>query len=201
MTAPHLHPEHARQLKIIQDQHDDGAITANEYFTQRDRLAAEFAATPMPPAAPRVDEHGMPVGPAASADFWDDTADAAKTPGQPTIKEMLADLVQPKNLFWMLATVVSLVYLFTAGPFAGTLPKTGDKYNAQSACKRHIEAKLKAPSTAKFDLDTRLEGKSYKTVGTVDAQNSFGASMRNNVYCVSTYNDATKQWSVISSIG
>jgi hypothetical protein len=53
----------------------------------------------------------------------------------------------------------------------------------QVEVKKYILSKLKAPSTAKIDLESK-ESADHKTIfviGTVDSQNSFGAMLRSNV--------------------
>ncbi len=56
-----------------------------------------------------------------------------------------------------------------------------DKYDAWAAAIDVVKSQLKAPSTAKFDeTKTSLVDNSWIVTGTVDAQNSFGVSLRNN---------------------
>jgi len=62
------------------------------------------------------------------------------------------------------------------------------KYSATAHCEVEIQRRLKAPSTAKFVSEERRIGidKPKKTVyitGAVDAQNSFGAMIRNKYAC------------------
>ena len=56
-------------------------------------------------------------------------------------------------------------------------------WEAEQHCEDFAEKRLRAPSTAKFDL-AATGGPTYYTVtGTVDAENSFGAMLRSNITC------------------
>lgn len=67
-------------------------------------------------------------------------------------------------------------------------PSTGNKYDAQSACEDGIKSRLKAPSSAKFsNMRYNEKGSSYTIRLDVDAQNSFGAAMRNTFTCQLTW--------------
>jgi hypothetical protein len=63
-----------------------------------------------------------------------------------------------------------------------------DEFNASTECERFVKNSLKAPSTAEFAPHRQLqitgsgEGP-WRVVGWVDAQNSFGAKLRNNFVC------------------
>ncbi|WP_300265884.1 hypothetical protein [Microbacterium sp.] len=63
-----------------------------------------------------------------------------------------------------------------------------DEYNPDNAseaisqCEGEIEEKLKAPSTAEFDSTATGSG-TWTVVGTVDAENSFGAKLRSSYQC------------------
>jgi hypothetical protein len=68
-------------------------------------------------------------------------------------------------------------------------PEPGsDKFGAYFYSEKFVEERLRAPSTAKFcDFkEARVSvdgGDSYTVVGWVDAQNGFGAMLRNNFVC------------------
>ena len=52
------------------------------------------------------------------------------------------------------------------------------------ACESIVKQNLKSPSTAKFDSDARDTGeRAWEVVGTVDSQNSFGATVRSKFAC------------------
>ena len=55
---------------------------------------------------------------------------------------------------------------------------------AEIACKDAVKQRLKSPSSAKFhDVSAFRSAGHYKVTGSVDADNSFGASMRNSFSC------------------
>lgn len=82
-----------------------------------------------------------------------------------------------------LVIVVSLMSWSLSG---GT--STGNKYSAQSACEDGVKARLKAPSSAKFsNMRYDEKGSSYTIRLDVDAQNSFGAAIRNTFTCELTW--------------
>lgn len=72
---------------------------------------------------------------------------------------------------------------------------------AEIACKDAVESRLKAPSTAKFvDVQSSGSGSTFKVVGSVDAENGFGAMVRSNFSCDVTVNgDHTLTTNVIVS--
>lgn len=85
------------------------------------------------------------------------------------------------------AVVVLIVIIITA---AGAInashgPSEEDKQaSAQVACEDVVKQNLKSPSTANFSNETTTgsDGK-YTIEGDVDAQNSFGAMLRNHFVC------------------
>lgn len=71
-------------------------------------------------------------------------------------------------------------------------PTTGPTSDgAAGVCKRFMNERLKAPSTAKFqnilDADVTNQGDTYTIKSYVDAQNSFGATIRTRYVCVVRY--------------
>lgn len=65
---------------------------------------------------------------------------------------------------------------------------TGNKYGAQSACEDVVRARLKAPGSAKFsNMRYNESGSTYTIRLDVDAQNSFGAAIRNTFTCELTW--------------
>lgn len=67
-------------------------------------------------------------------------------------------------------------------------PQKIDSFSAMTECERYVTHSLKAPSTASFapygDLSITGQGNGpYTVVGWVDAQNSFGAMLRNRYSC------------------
>lgn len=93
-----------------------------------------------------------------------------------------------KALAWGFAGIAALIILAIAmpdterGPERGGSPAPAVKLaHVCSTAERGVKAHLKAPSTASFDcVDVRSneEGTRYLVKGYVDAQNSFGATLR-----------------------
>lgn len=69
---------------------------------------------------------------------------------------------------------------------------------AHIGCEGVIEKSLKSPSTAKFssyaESSVTEEDNVYTVHAYVDAQNSFGATIRKSFTCRSTYNPANGKW-------
>lgn len=78
--------------------------------------------------------------------------------------------------------VVSAILVFIV--WAMNRPETANKYDAQTACENAIESVLKAPSTAQFSNPRFTESEpNYVVQLDVDAQNSFGATIRETYTC------------------
>jgi len=65
--------------------------------------------------------------------------------------------------------------------------------------KEFVSQKLKAPSTAKFPNSNHAEiintgYNRWRVTSYVDAQNTFGAMIRNNFTVLLSYNDSTNEW-------
>ena len=71
-----------------------------------------------------------------------------------------------------------------------------DEYDAWTAAKDIVKDKLKSPSTAEFckasETTITRNGNTWTIQGYVDAQNSFGATLRNEFTVVITFTNATK---------
>lgn len=80
---------------------------------------------------------------------------------------------------------VVIVALFVA--FSGVNRKPYDPNNSAevvSQCEDLVSGQLKAPSTAEFHSSAASEGSgTWTVVGTVDAENSFGAKIRTDYQC------------------
>lgn len=92
-----------------------------------------------------------------------------------------------RSLFWPITIGVILVSCIAAPIIRSARgqsePSTG--YDAQFACEGFIKDRLKAPSTAQFSGETFTGSAPRWTVtGAVDAQNSFGAALRNSWSCI-----------------
>jgi hypothetical protein len=81
-------------------------------------------------------------------------------------------------------------------------PAQDRKIEALSTCEQFVERRLKAPSTAKFShvWDTTMTGSGdgpYQVRGFVDAQNSFGAMLRNHYVCTAQRTSSSDTWTLI----
>jgi hypothetical protein len=81
-------------------------------------------------------------------------------------------------------------------------PPEDRKIEALSMCEQFVERRLKAPSTAKFShvWDTTMTGSGdgpYRVSGFVDAQNSFGAMLRNHYVCTAQRSSSSDTWTLI----
>jgi len=82
--------------------------------------------------------------------------------------------------------IVALSLIITAfsGGFGGSGSGAGA---AKRACHNTVESSLKSPSTARFSSSVsghNTKEDNFLVEGTVDAQNSFGATVRNSFQCV-----------------
>lgn len=95
----------------------------------------------------------------------------------------------------MLAGGGTAVYLLTRPAAAD---KNGPTSNAAliASCQDSAKRQLKAPSTAKFSEDwvSQTGPTSWKVIGVVDAQNGFGAMLRQRYVC--TAERAPDRWVV-----
>lgn len=69
--------------------------------------------------------------------------------------------------------------------------------SAAGMCHEEVKKNLKAPGTAQFgtaDFSTTVEGVPIRVSGWVDAQNSFGALVRNRYSCLATPSGST--WTI-----
>lgn len=96
------------------------------------------------------------------------------------------------TLGFVLVLVAMGVYSALSGPAAPPKGPSEDEIRADVAaiCRNQVSRSLKAPSTAKF-RDSRVQavgtgvGLAYRITGSVDAENSFGAMIRNTYECES----------------
>jgi hypothetical protein len=107
---------------------------------------------------------------------------ARRAPPQPPAK---------KSSSWLagclLLAFLGFCGLYVLGSSSGTSTEQNPKIGAVSACKRAALLQLKSPSTADFAPWEEWTAERYDTkrvvTGYVDAENSFGAKIRNDVRC------------------
>lgn len=90
------------------------------------------------------------------------------------------------------------VVVFVGATQAGPEPEPPDPWSAaERVCKNHVLDRLKSPSTAEFgEVDVSTSGPPYTVRGVVDAQNSFGATLRNSFSC--TVTRGSSGWELVS---
>lgn len=98
--------------------------------------------------------------------------------------------IKSVTAYGCLGLVGLVVFLGVVGTFipGGTAREPDDpRIGAVTACKRAVLLQLKAPSTADFapfdQWTAERDGGKRVVTGYVDAQNSFGAKLRNDVTC------------------
>ena len=89
-----------------------------------------------------------------------------------------------------LGTCIALAVVYTscAVRSGSQAPRKYDAFDASTRCQDYVKRSLKAPSTAKFAPQNELTitgttHGAWRVTGWVDAQNSFGAQLRNNFVC------------------
>ncbi len=99
---------------------------------------------------------------------------------------------RPGRNYGCLALIVAPILLIGACTAISAMNrKPYDPDNPREAvaqCEAAVEDRLKAPSTASFDLAATGSG-TWTVTGTVDAENGFGATVRNAVRCTVIVND------------
>lgn len=113
---------------------------------------------------------------------------------QQTVATPAAKSKTPWSVYAAVAALVGLVALVVSRPASHTATPEELKADASRACqKQFIADRLKAPSTAKYSNVTVTESTGHYTVmGSVDAQNSFGAPIRSGFVC--TMHSAGGRW-------
>jgi hypothetical protein len=86
-----------------------------------------------------------------------------------------------KQAAWGIAFVVAVLAfaLYSSGQDEGP----DNEREAVAQCEGFADKRLKAPASADYDLTATESGGSWTVTGTVDAENSFGAQIRNDVTC------------------
>jgi len=92
-------------------------------------------------------------------------------------------------LAFFLAPVALIIILLVGGGIwsafnpSSTAP---NKYEAIRYCEDQVRDQLKAPSTAEFDSDSSSTSSPFVITGSVDSENSFGATLRSDFQCTVT---------------
>lgn len=79
---------------------------------------------------------------------------------------------------------LSLIIGFATSGGSSTPYDPNNQYEAVSQCEDLVSNQLKSPTSADFDSSAASNGnRSWTVTGTVDADNSFGAKIRNTYQC------------------
>lgn len=101
-----------------------------------------------------------------------------------------------KKIGNIISILIAIVVLFSCWTIVSRSDGDGDGDNdenrarmASIQCRNFVKDRLKSPSTAKFPMSTGQDvgNNSFEVSSYVDAQNSFGATIRQNWYCKIQY--------------
>jgi len=109
--------------------------------------------------------------------------EARAVESEPTTQGESGGVKPPTTFGWIAlaaVTIVTIVVVVTQDPSDNT---TVSPYEAEQQCKRFIDQRIKSPGSADYALDTTGGPVTFTSTGTVDSENSFGASIRNTVTC------------------
>jgi hypothetical protein len=111
---------------------------------------------------------------------------------------------RPSRPRWILPLVIAVVVLAIAAVGVGVAlvlrePGSDTSNAAIEACQDAVRKQLRSPSSAKFSEDRVVEraGATHYVHGVVDAQNGFGAMLRNRYECIANQQGAS--WSVANA--
>jgi hypothetical protein len=99
---------------------------------------------------------------------------------------------------WQRVLAVALVIgaFFGVALLASNIGPTESE--AEQQCQARVELRLKSPSTADFGASSTRElgstGARWEVTGVVDAENSFGGTVRLSYKCDMSYDEASDSW-------
>lgn len=96
----------------------------------------------------------------------------------------------------VLAVALFIGALFGLAWLASNVGPTASE--AEQQCQARVELRLKSPSTADFGASSTRElgstGARWEVTGIVDAENSFGGTVRLSYKCDMSYDEASDSW-------
>lgn len=108
----------------------------------------------------------------------------------------------PKNDYKVFAAIIAFCLAIVGWYYLGGGQEREAQHDqevlamrAQRACEQFTKDQLKAPSTAEFSnwVTTEITDRSWRIKADVDAQNSFGAMIRNTTICEISYNRSSDE--------
>ena len=100
--------------------------------------------------------------------------------GEPITGEKKMSQDSKNRLVAGIAVAAVIVVVLIAALTASNEPGESD---ARSECESFVDARLKAPATADYNLVASQDGEQWTVTGTVDSENGFGAKIRSDVTC------------------
>jgi hypothetical protein len=104
---------------------------------------------------------------------------------------------------WPTIFILAIVFLYAASAAYSSpplSPKTASRSDACYMAQKFVKDQLKAPATAHFASDcqaTQAAG-TWTVSAYVDAQNGFGALLRNDYSVNMSYSPTTDRWTLVS---
>jgi hypothetical protein len=136
-----------------------------------------------------------------------DSASACPHCGRPVVPALRPWWSRLSAGHWFLLTLVGLFVgvgvLGAPGDDVVLAPPSNNNPDlATGMCRAFVKQRLKSPSTAAFLPDAwiaeRMDSTRFLVRGSVDAQNSFGATLRNRFTCDLRYHAASDRWEALS---
>lgn len=127
--------------------------------------------------------------------------DEQQTPSTPTeTPDPDAPPAPSRKGIWIAVVIAVVVIGCLVGAYARGSGGGSGKHEAEVACEGFVKDRLKAPATADFSGENvEVSGSTYTVTGAVDAENSFGAKLRQQFTCVVV--DAGDEWRLTSLTG
>lgn len=116
----------------------------------------------------------------------------------PTQRPNAAQRLWLRLAVWQRILVVAVLLAAVFGVTWLASQRGGGASEAEQECQARVELRLKAPSTAEFSASSARElgktGDRWEVTGIVDAENSFGGTVRMTYKCDLTYDEDAQAW-------
>ncbi len=131
--------------------------------------------------------------------YWDGTAWTEEPPKPAPVAGTTASTTKQVGGGGCALLIVVVVVLWAIGSQIGSDEDDGGgEYGARDVCEQFIEQRLKSPSSADFSGEDAVDNAdgTWTVRGDVDADNSFGASIRNRYVCTVRHT-AGDNWTLV----